>query len=136
MPFRIHEHEFSVDQISEGLIHHTLRSPVNLPANLILLQEINTMYLLHRQCCKAIIKIIGLSPYNRKSAFAMPKPKLFAGEIPLFFDSHGKCWRIFEFIEGSQTFTTARTISPGESGCQDLCKLYCGFASSMLINCK
>ena len=48
-------------------------------------------------------------PHDIPNPVTVPKPLHFLDDTKLFCDSHKRYWRMFEFMDGAQTFYTATT---------------------------
>lgn len=102
-----------VTPITSGLINQTFKVIIRTNGYKFLLQQINSDIFSNPEKLQANYEKIWSyiyhdSPFhNIPNPFIVPKPLKFLDATKLFCDSHERYWRIFDFIDGAQTFHTA-----------------------------
>ena len=119
-------HEFTVELIGEGLINHSYKVTSKVTGGSFLLQEINQTVFPEPAILQSNYEVLWKYLRSEKIPFFIPKPKCFVGDSTLFYDSQDNYWRVFEFINGAQTYTIAENVSQARA----VAKTFAGFTAS------
>src|ERR1700687_2773316 len=84
-------HEFTVELIGEGLIHHSYKVTSKLTGGSFLLQEINQAVFPEPAILQSNYEVLWKYLRSENIPFVIPQPKNFANDSVLFYDSHGNC---------------------------------------------
>lgn len=95
-------HEFTIEPVSGGLIHHSYKITSRTSGDCFLLQQINDHVFHNPVQVRENYEAIWNHLMEGEAGVFVPEPKLFPGDTTLFCDSRHHYWRVFEFIPGSQ----------------------------------
>jgi Ser/Thr protein kinase RdoA (MazF antagonist) len=112
--------------IGNGLINLSYKVTSKLTGGSILLQEINQHVFPEPAILQGNYELLWNYLRSENIPFVLPQPKNFAGDTDLFFDSRDHCWRVFEFIDGAQTFSIAENPAQAKT----VARTFAGFTAS------
>ena len=104
-------HDFTVEELGNGLINQTFKVTSNENGTTFLLQEINDNVFSNPEHIQLNYEMLWKHMQTEECDFVIPEPKYFSDKSPLYFDSHNHYWRIFEFMPGTKTLTTASDVN-------------------------
>ena len=103
-------HEFSVEPMQGGLINQSYKVTSKYSGESFLLQKINESVFTDPSAVQSNYENIWKYLRDNETGFLIPEPKYFPGDTALFCDSSDHYWRVFEFIYGSQSFSSPQHI--------------------------
>ncbi len=97
-------HEFAIEEIHAGEVNHSYKVTSKLNGSSFLLQQINRKVFPQPEHVQANYEMLWNHIQLEQLPLVIPEPKFFPDDSTLFVDSHGNCWRVFEYIYGARTF--------------------------------
>ncbi len=104
-------HEFTVEPVGNGLINQSFRVTSKMNGNSFLLQRMNQSVFQHPEKVQANYEKLWKYLQEEETGYFIPEPKYFADNTTFYYDSAGNCWRVFEFVEGTETHTVAENTA-------------------------
>ena len=107
-------HEFTIKQLTEGLINQSFKISSQTTRDSFLLQQINHNVFKRPHLVQGNYEKLWNYLKDENIDYLLPEPKQFTDGTMLYCDSNDNCWRVFEFIEGTKTLATPET--PAQAG--------------------
>ncbi|MBL7724854.1 MAG: aminoglycoside phosphotransferase family protein [Chitinophagaceae bacterium] len=102
--------EFSVEQVTNGLINQSYKVTDRNSRNSFLLQQINQHVFAEPEKIQQNYESLWKYINAKKTHLRIPEPKIFANQRIWYVDQNKRYWRIFEFIENTKTLAVAENI--------------------------
>ena len=124
-----------VTPVTTGLINQTYKVIIKINGEKFLLQQINDKVFSEPEKVQANYENIWLHLSEMASSGAVPDPVTvprpldFLDNSRLFCDSRNRYWRMFEFMDGADTFYTATTIIQAKTVAQTFGRITASFES-------
>ncbi len=104
-------HEFSVDPINGGLINQSFKVTSKMNGRSFLLQQLNTVVFKQPEQVQANYEKLWKHLQEEHEGCHIPEPKFFVDNTSFYVDSDGRFWRVFEFMEGTETHSIAENAA-------------------------